>query len=532
MPPLPHAQTQTSEDWRILRALSLYRLLVDILLLVLLESDVGDALFGPLLPTRFHTTCVIYAMAALGLLLPVIYQRPSIRLQAPAHFAVDTLAIASLVSAAGSTGTALGMLLVTPAVSCSLVLERRPAMLQAGVAAVLLFGVELLRHRIQHYSPDLTAAAVLGLILVGSSYAANTVAQRARASEALAARAGIDLAQLSRLNERIIANLQTGVVLLDESRYVRLLNAAARRLLGLADAHPGQLLDELFPALVVALHQWRVNPARQPPPLLSPNGRLELIARPMTLGAGPQASTLILLDEAARVREQAQQMKLAALARLSASIAHEIRNPLSAIHHAGQLLAESDSLPAQDRRLVDMIERHSARIERIVQNVLDLSRRDTANPARLDLLPWLRNVVEHYEEGAPQRRGQITIDAASEDRIVSFDPGHLQRILFNLWDNSFDHGGRDSLALHVELRTGSLGAGRQPFLDISDNGRGIPTALLDRVFEPFFSTAHEGTGLGLYLSRELCDNNQARLEYRPLASGACFRIIFAAEPET
>lgn len=521
----------TPEDWRILRALSLYRLLLDLLLLMLLGTEAGSALFATVAPARFHAVCVTYALAALALLLPVLWRRPPMRVQAPVHFYIDTLAIIALVNAAGGAASGLGMLLVTPAVSCSLVLTRRMALVNALIATGAMLLSELLRLRGAPSSPDMSAVAVLGIILVGSSYVANTVAERARDSEALAERVGEDLAQLSRLNERIIAHLQTGVLLLDPERRLRLLNAAARRLLGLSDARAGQPLQQLFPALGEALDQWQLNPLRQPAPLMAPNGYNELIVRPMRLGPAGDMSTLVLLDEAARVRQQAQQMKLAALARLSASIAHEIRNPLSAIHHAGQLLAESESLSDEERRLVGMIERHSTRIERIVRNVLSLSRREDTVPVRLELCGWLRSAIEQYEEGAPARRGLVQLESAPAAATVQFDAGHLQRILFNLWDNSFDHGGRPAGDMRVRLNIGQVGEPAQTFLDIHDNGRGIPGPLLDRVFEPFFSTAHEGTGLGLYLSRELCDQNQSRLEYRPLADGACFRIIFAAGSE-
>jgi len=526
--------SHTLEDWRILRALSLYRLLLVILLLMLHESGYTGTMFGALSTGYFHSICLSYALAALLILLPVQYGFPSPRIQAHLQFGLDLAAIAGLTAAAGGASSGLGMLLVTPAVSCSLVLDRRSALLQAMAATLIVVSTEWLATNPGQLTPDITASAVLGTILLGSSFAANAVAQRARYSEAQAARVGMDLAQLSRLNERIIANLQTGVLLINEDRQLRLLNAAARRLIGLSDARPGQQLDELFPTLVEALDQWQVNPLRELPPLIAPTGHHELIARPMALGVGAggsEASTMILLEEATRVREQAQQMKLAALARLSASIAHEIRNPLSAIHQAGQLLAESPTLTAQELRLVSMIVRHSERINRIVESVMGMSRRDEAIPARLDLHSWLIALIEQYEEGAPARVDAIQLDENSEHAVARFDPAHLQRILFNFWDNSFDHGGRPASEIRVRLHIGTLGEPPQSYLDIMDNGLGIPSALLDRVFEPFFSTSHGGTGLGLYLSRELCDNNQARLEYRPGDPGACFRIIFAATGE-
>ena len=224
-------------------------------------------------------------------------------------------------------------------------------------------------------------------------------------------------------------------------------------------------------------------------------------------------------------------MKLAALGRLSASIAHEIRNPLSAIHHAGQLLAESPRPDHEDRRLLDMIQRHSVRIDKIVNDVLNLSRRGAAVPAAIGLRGFLERTVALYREGHPGQGCNIDLEAVSADLVVRFDANHLQQILLNLWDNSYEHGaaaagGRE--AVRINLDSGWQAPHGQAYLDVSDNGGGISAELRDKVFEPFFTTAHKGTGLGLYLARELCEYNQARLLLLQGEQGVRFRLIFAA----
>lgn len=520
-----------SEDWRILRALALYRLLLDSLLLILFETNIGKDLFGQIAPMWFHITCVIYAIVALLLLVPIQRRWPRIEIQAPLHCLVDVAAIISLLYAAGGLGTRLGVLMITPVVGCALVLERRWALMLPVMAIGSLFAEEVIRTSPHYGTSEFTGTLLLGVILLGSTFVANTVAQRARRSEALAARVGSEFENLSQLNQRIIENLATGVLVVDEQSRAHVLNAAARRQLGTRRDDDAVPLARVFPALDRALREWRTNPHLEPTPVLPRGGQPELLPRILRLNPANSSSMLVLLDETARLREQAQQMKLAALGRLSASIAHEIRNPLSAIHQAAQLLGESEQVPADDRKLVAIIERHTARIDKIINDVLHLSRRSEATPTTLELTHWLPRAVELYGEGHPDRRPQFELQLEQSPLAVRFDPGHLQQILFNLWDNSFEHAGRPTSKLHIHLRCGLLGAPGQPYLEVSDDGAGIPESLLDRVFEPFFTTAHQGTGLGLYLAREMCEYNQARLEYLRRDAGACFRLIFAGAGE-
>ncbi len=223
-----------------------------------------------------------------------------------------------------------------------------------------------------------------------------------------------------------------------------------------------------------------------------------MIPRFSALGSGAEAPVLILLESARAVQEQAQQIKLAALGRLSASIAHEIRNPLAAISHAGQLLNESPALGSEDRKLLDIVQRHGARIDKIVRDVLSLSRRDATTPGVIELGAWLRQATEQYREGR-ETAARLQKPELSEDFRVHFDASHLQQILGNLWDNSFEHGG-DSVRVSLGVRR--LNRGSAPVLEVADDGPGIPAALHERIFEPFFTTSTRGTGLGLYLARE------------------------------
>jgi two-component system sensor histidine kinase PilS (NtrC family) len=521
------AQESTPEDWRILRTLAYYRLLLVAGLILLGARGYGLYLSDRIEPGQFLQASLAYGVPALLLLLLAIYRRPGLTTQALLQFSVDALGTSLLLYIAKGTPSGLGVLLLTPAVGCGALLGTRLALLLGAIGTLSIFSQELLRQSADGFSPSAwSGPGLLGLMLFATALAASGVAQRARRGEALAARVGSDLANLSRLNQRIVENMATGVLVVDEDSRIRLLNAAGRRLLGAGAGNEGSALETQFPELAAAQAAWQQNPGREPEPVAPRQGAAEVLPRFMRLGWGTPAPVLVLLDDAAALHEQAQQMKLAALGRLSAGIAHEIRNPLSAIHHAGQLLAESPRQGPEEQRLLDMIQRHSVRIDKIVKDVLNLSRREAAAPSNVGLRGFLERCVAVYLEDHPARVGTIEADEVAAELTVRFDPGHLQQVLHNLWDNSFEHGGHDEI--HVSLRAGREPQLGQVYLDLADDGRGIPGELYDKVFEPFFTTAHQGTGLGLYLARELCEYNHARLLLLPSRRGTLFRLLFAA----
>jgi len=516
------AQHPTPEDWRILRALSFYRLLLVTLQLVLYQSGWLSRIFDGFQPALFYYTCIAYAILAVLLLLPIVYRRPRVELQAHGQFFVDTAAITTLAYACGGVPSGLGMLMLTTAVGCSMVLSARMALVQAAGVTLAMFAEEVYRFYPVYDPGTFTQTGILGLMFFATSLAANAVATRARKSEALAARAGSDLASLAQLNESVIEHMQTGVAVIEPVGSIRLLNAAAAQMLG---ASAGQPLADCAPGLSTALWNWRHGTGDEGPVAPRP-GAEEIVPRFSRLGWSDDAPVLMLLDNARALREQALQMNLAALGRLSAGIAHEIRNPLSAISHAGQLLAESPNLGPENQRLLSMIQRHSERIDKIIKDVLALSRRDTSTAAPIRLRSWLEQAVAQYREGYPGQPRVIRYDQVEADFTLRFDASHLQQVLFNLWDNSFQHGGADGRRIEIELAAGSGRGEGASFIDVRDNGPGIRPDLRDRVFEPFFSTGHTGTGLGLYLARELCAYNRARLTYRETPHGACFRLSF------
>lgn len=513
------------EDWRALRALTLYRLVLIGALLGSLEFGISLQVFEQVDAALFRQVSQAYAIAALLMLAAVLYRTPRSSLQMGVQFVVDALGVAALVYATGGIQSGLGILLITPMIVAALILSPRMALVCASFGSLLMFGEEFYRHMGRPLStPDITSTGVLGLMLFASTAAASTVAARARRSEEKAVQAGTELADLSQLNESIIDTMQTGVVVVDADGTLRLANQAARHFLGTptTDQHT---LHRVAPALAQAWQVWRGGSALAQGPIAIPGHDREVAPRFSPLGQGPRRATLILLDDAWQLQEQARQLKLAALGRLSAGIAHEIRNPLSAITQAGQLLAEDARLAPDQHKLLDMIQRHGARIDRIVRDVLDLARpHDHALPV-IDLDRSVEQALAAYREQPQTSEQTIQLHPARVPRQVRCDPAHLQQVLHNLWENAAEHAPGQP----VDVLSGRDNRGNT-WLDICDSGPGIDRAMRERIFEPFVTTSPRGVGLGLYLSRELCELNQAQLRYLDQPRGTRFRIRFASTP--
>ncbi len=358
--------------------------------------------------------------------------------------------------------------------------------------------------------------------------------RRVGESEALARQRGIDLRNLGQLNEYIIQNLREAILVVDERREIRLTNQAAAEQLGLRQLQPGDHLSTASPDIFGLLRQWQENAPVSPSEtasFLAADQTTRINAHFVPLGndrnSGP---VLIFLEDGSLFSEKVQQSKLAALGRLSASIAHEIRNPIGALSHASQLLRESADLGPQDARFIDIIQTNAKRVSDIVENILQMSRKEAAKPQRLSLERWTREFVREFESTLELHEGQISI-IDSQDVDVRMDPGHLHQVAWNLCENAVKYASETAGGIAVELRFGRLANNGRPFFEIADHGPGIPDAMEDVIFEPFATGPAGGTGLGLYICRELCECNGGTLRYRSRETGgSVFQIVFA-DPE-
>jgi two-component system sensor histidine kinase PilS (NtrC family) len=339
-------------------------------------------------------------------------------------------------------------------------------------------------------------------------------------------RQAVDLANLQQVNDYVVRQLQTGVLVVDGDGRLRQANAAARVLLGRPELAAGQAVAAASPPLARLLADDAAPPGAATPGFRPAPGGRSLRVRVTRLAQGRPAPALVFLDDEAALAEEAQRLKLASLGQLTASIAHEIRNPLGAIGHAVQLLDESPSFDEGDRQLAGIIRNNVQRVNEVIENVLQLSRRDRARPEPVELRPWAVRLAEDARRAARLGEGQVGVTISPKDTTVLTDPRQMGQVVAVLLENAVTHYCGDKAELRVAVEGGVAPDGT-PFLEVADNGPGIPADVRDRIFEPFFSTRHNGTGLGLYLARELSEGCGVRLEHVPTRDCGCrFRLSF------
>lgn len=519
--------------WRVLGTLNLFRLVVPVVLLTVFFAGADARVFGERYPGLFSATAAGYLVFA-AISGVAIRQRwvPALP-QAIAQIVVDIVAVVTLMHASGGIASGLGGLLVVFVGAGSLVLSHQLPAFFAAVATLAILGEQIFSQVAgASQAGEYSAAGVLGAIIFAIALAAKPLARRIQVSEELARQRGVDLANLSELNEYIVQHLRESIVVLDGDDRVRLINTSAAQLLGAAEACTGVRLDDISRTLAGFIEDWRRDLTRKSHlefTMIAADNSARITAHLAPLGKGDDRSgpLLLFLEDASLMNARVQQSKLASLGRLSASIAHEIRNPVGAMSHAGQLLAESAALTEDDLRLTEIIRTHAERVSHIVDNVLQLSRRESSRPEQFLLKPWLQDFAQEFTQTLELMEGELSVGEVPNDLEVRMDPSHLRQVLWNLCDNAVKYASETGGIL-VELQAGYMQRTGRPYLEVLDQGHGVDSGLVDRIFEPFFTDRKGGTGLGLYISRELCELNRATLVYQARGTGgSIFRIVFA-----
>jgi len=532
------AQMQKSMDepelgWRVLATLNAFRLLISTTLLLLFAAGSDPLFFGDAKPTLFAASAAGYLVFAILSAVSLRQQWVPRSILAATQLIVDIVAIVLLMHASGGIASGLGGLLVIFIGAGSLVM---PVTVSATLAAIATFAILGEQTYTQMVSltqvANYPAAGVLSGIIFAIALVTQPLAKRIRASEAMARQFGVDLKNLSQLNEYIVQHLRESIVVVDSANATRLINSSATQLLGVDKVLPGTPLSEMSAALADFLADWRRDPALASHPeltLVNDGGAMRVTAHLAPLGRDGRRDgpILVFLEDVSHMNERVQQSKLASLGRLSASIAHEIRNPVGAMSHAAQLLAESPGLSEDDHRLTEIIQTHSSRVSHIIDNVLQLSRRDSSRPERLELKSWLGDFADEFVRTLELQEGEFTVADIPADLEVRMDHSHLRQVLWNLCDNAVKYASETG-GIMVEVQGGKLTGQGRPYIEVLDCGLGVDKATADKIFEPFFTARSGGTGLGLYISRELCELNRATLLYldRP-GGGSIFRIVFS-----
>ena len=508
----------------LLKIYAWYRVAIALVLLGLFTSGITSGAVGTLYPALYLNTAITYAILNIAWLLYLYPSRfHTTPLRIGSILGCDILVFLLLIQASGGLNSGVGYLMLTTCAVGSLLLDRRmgaflAAIASIGVIAQQLFG--LLSG--QADTQDIVSAGSLGILLFTSVTALQTLSAHIRIANRKAEKERRQAAHLQRLTQQIVAQMRTGVLVLDNEHRPTLINRAAQQLLGVKPVNR----ESLSPAFRETLEKLQKQ-GNTRSGIIRGAGQTELRASVTTLPNNASNSSLVFLEDNRRLAQQAQQLKLASLGRLTGSIAHEVRNPLSAIAHAAQLLAESNSITLEDRQLTEIISRHSQRVNQIVENVLQLSRRKPPEPQLLDLRHWTVEFLKDYTATATADT-VIKHSLPSTPVLARFDPSQMSQVVTNLCNNAIRHSRQATGSPEVELSVSYIVDRQCARLDILDLGDGVAEEHKDQIFEPFFTTESSGAGLGLYIARELCESTRATLYYcRSQDKRSCFRVEFA-----
>jgi two-component system sensor histidine kinase PilS (NtrC family) len=419
-----------------------------------------------------------------------------------------------------------------PIGAASFVVGQRLALMFAAVAALALLLQQAFTSLATRSDPDdFAAAGIVGALMFIITLGVGPLARSLRESEERVRQREVDVANLAELNQFIVQHLRESILVVDVNDSIRLINESAAALLQGHAVKPGTPLGEVSPRLLYLLDTWRRHSydwQLSSLSLMTSDGSSLVQPHFVALQSGTSGPTLIFLEDTTLIAERVQQSKLAALGRLSASIAHEIRNPVGAMSHAAQLLAEAPQLTAQERRLTDIITKNGERVSSIINNVLQLSRRDSTRQERLDLNGWLQEFMGEFRQTAQVDSRTLQLHLMPGDLEVRVDPSHLHQLMWNLCENALKYGRKFDSNDVIEIRTGRIATSERPMLEVLDRGPGIGQSDSERIFEPFFTAGRGGTGLGLFIARELAQCNRAVLIYEPrMGGGSIFRLVFA-----
>lgn len=537
----PHASPQGYNPYDLLRTYTYYRTLLGSVLLLMLQLEFAPKILGNDNIALFLYTSIAYT--AINFITLVVMWRakylPS-QLKLFSSLIIDIAAISLLMHASGGASSGLGYLLLVAIAAGGIMLRERTSFFLAAIAALIIltegvyrFAILELDNKVLFSSGTLSALAFLTALLF------QHLTKKIRLSYAEAQAQAEHVAHLQKLAQLIIERMRTGIVVLNNELQIELHNQAALKLLGVNDHNITAQPLNRFPELHKKHQSWQRNSHNHSPFMKIEGDSIgELKVNFAYLDPDNANEVLIFLEDVRSLNQHAQQLKLASLGRLTASIAHEIRNPLGAISHASQLLGESPQLPAADLRLLEIINNHSQRVNQIIENILQLSRRRSTEPLPINLRQFIPGFIADYKT-SKNNSAQVNITLIEKNignnssRLpdsdqAKFDKSQLNQVLTNLCDNGLRYSIKTTGHANLRIEMGLDTHQQQPYIRVIDYGEGISAENAKHLFEPFFTTEHTGSGLGLYICKELCEANQAIISYLRTPLGeSCFHIQLA-----
>jgi two-component system, NtrC family, sensor histidine kinase PilS len=510
--------------WRTLTSFAVYRLMVVLVLAIIFWGFGRIPIIGSASPLIAAVSLGVYLALAVAAIIATQFRAPSATIQLSLQVMIDVTMLTLLMHASGGTRSGIGMLLLVSLAAAALVSQGRLAFFHAAVASLAVLFEQLW----QFLYGDANAAEFVpsGMLATGYFVIAGlgyTLATYARGAAQIAAKVGVDLANMAQINELVIRDMQDGFVVVDEVGVIRQHNEQSTLMVASLKGAAGRSIAEVAPQLGRLLADWRQDRQRIFSIVRDHTTQRDYQIRFVAIGDAEVSPTVVFLEDASRIRSQAQQMKLVALGRLTASIAHEIRNPLSSINHAAELLEEDSKRSTEDARLLTIIQENAHRLDRLVEEVLYLNRRDRAHPEAVEMSAFLPRFVREYCGNEKRPADAFVVDVDNEVTAL-FDRAHLDQVMWNLVRNA----ARFATMQPGSIKVTAYAKADKVLVEIDDDGPGVATEAIPHLFEPFFTTDSKGTGLGLYIARELSEVNGATLEYvvetGRQANGARFRL--------
>ena len=529
---------------------SSYRFIVSLFFMLMVYITVRTD-GSPSLPSFLQQTVLSFYVLLSLILLGLFYTvGKHMRRQLAFGLALDVIILSLLLYTAGAPDLQLTMLYMVVVAASFMLLHGSQALIITLLAIIFV----IYQQFFYAIANSMSLANLGNALLMSASFLAVgglswSISQRLVQLEKVAVRHAKEVERLNSINQEVISQMVNGVIVIDDKQVV-LANLAAYQLLSIPSRHDnkskpvaafeqqlGQQHLQLFNAcLSVAAGLTRTFIYELPAVANSSIiGKLRVDIIPLK-----DDSKLIILEDLRREQASAQQLKLASLGQLTASIAHEIRNPLAAISQASQLLIEDiiesemdndnalnpfannniNSQMTGNHELYKIIFSQTKRVNRIIEDVLKLSRQQTANQQTIILADWMPVFLDNYFKGHDVFLHVLT------QPTISFDIHQLEQVLINLINNGLRYSSYAHPHAFVEIEI--YCADNDVIIDVLDGGTGVNADDLSALFNPFFTTEQSGTGLGLYLSQAFCEANQARLLYVPEHQKTCFRLIFPA----
>ncbi|MEM7303985.1 MAG: ATP-binding protein [Pseudomonadota bacterium] len=520
---------KTFLQYRSLQLLNGYRLVISAILFS--SNFFNISLVKPITEDHYFLELSFFHLAYSVLAL-LIGSKPKIQhnIQVHINVLIDVIIIALFTLSAGGVESGWGTLIIAPIAGASLLLPGRTALLFASYGTVTLLVQELIGGYLGIIEKtSYSQTGLLGIALFATAILAITLAKRASESAKLAEKRGIDLANLAQLNEHLISRIDSGIMVIDEDNSIKLINRAAMSLLDKDNDDGNTSLENISPKLFEILEKWHASgPRSSENYTLDRENLSSLNVRITKVGSREEdKGSVIYLNDTSEFDRQVQENKLASLGRLTASIAHEIRNPLGAISHAAQLLEESDTLSTDNKRLGTIIHDQSNRLNKIIESVLNLSRRNNVSQEKILLFDWSQKFILEFGRMNELSTGWCDLNCEDQTTQIWMDTNHLHQVLWNLCSNALKYGCKQDKFPIVTLKTFTKKHNSNVYMDVIDDGPGVSANEVNKLFEPFYTTSNSGTGLGLYISKELCLMNGGDLSYISSSDhGSCFRIRF------